>query len=121
MRAKKGTRMATATELLLVEPLVSGSVSVTFSLTLKPATWQTQHLTRGNEKQRLYAGYALEKKCKEQNRETKNQNDTYLLVVMTTMMKIIKLELETQQPDDIHNDHSDDDHCDCYNLLETII
>lgn len=61
------------------------------------------------------------KKCKEQNRETKNQNDTYLLVVMTTMMKIIKLELETQQPDDIHNDHTDDDHCDCYNLLETII
>lgn len=36
MRAKKGTRIATATELLLVEPLVSGSVSVTFSLTLKP-------------------------------------------------------------------------------------
>lgn len=40
---------------------------------------------------------------------------------MTTMMKIIKLELETQQPDDIHNDHTDDDHCDCHNLLETII
>lgn len=37
MRAKKGTRIATATELLLVEPLVSGSESVTFSLTLKPA------------------------------------------------------------------------------------
>lgn len=37
MRAKKGTRIATATELLLVEPLVSGSVSVTFSLILKPA------------------------------------------------------------------------------------
>ena len=36
MRAKKGTRIATATELLLVEPLVSGSASVTFSLTLKP-------------------------------------------------------------------------------------
>ena len=37
MRAKKGTRIATATELLLVEALVSGSVSVIFSLTLKPA------------------------------------------------------------------------------------
>lgn len=36
MRAKKGTRMATATELLLVEPFASGSASVTFSLRLKP-------------------------------------------------------------------------------------
>lgn len=38
MRAKKGTRIATATELLFVEPLVSGSVTVKFSFTLKPGT-----------------------------------------------------------------------------------
>ena len=44
MRAKKGTRIATATELLLVEPLVSGSVSVTFSLTLKPGRKNTKKL-----------------------------------------------------------------------------
>lgn len=41
MRAKKGTRIATATELLLEEPLVSGSLSVTFSLTLKPVRRKT--------------------------------------------------------------------------------
>lgn len=41
MRAKKGTRIATATELLFVEPLVSGSASVTFSLRLIPARSET--------------------------------------------------------------------------------
>lgn len=46
MRAKKGTRIATATELLLVEPLDSGSVSVIFSLTLKPGRKKTFDLAK---------------------------------------------------------------------------
>lgn len=40
MRAKKGTRMATATELLLVDLLTSGSATLTFSLALRPARWE---------------------------------------------------------------------------------
>lgn len=54
MRAKKGTRIATATELLLVEPLVSGSVSVTFSLTLKPGGKILQ-LAEEKGKQSIYS------------------------------------------------------------------
>lgn len=44
MRAKKGTRIATATELLLVEPLVSGSERVIFSLRLKPGERKTCYI-----------------------------------------------------------------------------
>lgn len=97
MRAKKGTRIATATELLLVEPLVSGSVSVIFSLTLKPGgkILQLQKKKENNE----YTVYVNEDYFNIQiNKETntgKTKDMYHRLTTITMLMMPMPMKMIT--------------------------
>lgn len=130
MRAKKGTRIATATELLFVETLVSGSVSVMFSLTLKPGKKNiafTQRICKIFNM--LYFIYRFKK----QMAQTDRQNGIIERYVSSAggddddddnegdedVYHVDKQ--QTQQPvdeDGSRNDHTDNHYCDCDNLVE---
>lgn len=115
MRAKKGTRIATATELLLVEPLVSGSVSVMFSLSVKPTERQTFHVQSSMCNILWMQAQTMQLK--------QWKKDTYLDVMMTTMMMKMRIITQARLGSHLikkasHFDHTDNHHCDCDNRVE---